>query len=508
MGKAAMCMVAAALSSLVAWAEDVTVLGTDKDFESLAPFAARSIVHWAWSEDQKKNAAQFSRTDLTRDPATGTMTYKVKLAPDFPWRDNNIAVLNLGMKYFPPEADAIRITAKVESGGKMILAFGGPTACYGNSDAMTRPVLIDAASSPDWKTYELSLAEGMLRNFRRANYSKTAPWIYYTRWAQEPTYLLLFQGSAGEMTVKNIEVVATGHGRPFPEFKQEAVKTIADLADFAKAWGAGRTFTMLLAEEGDTLFQRSWDRKEDVKHPPPEMALVDASDGKKSLAGKSMFAEEIKCFGAKVTGVPGANAIQYRIRVETDSVGKMLPDIDCQPVDFLIFESSTGVNFDWEPFAPSEELKKGPGHGYDYNLGRDKIAAMTDLPIAFYHARRFVKRGEWTDLIVPFADFLCIYGSGGMTSKFQRQEMLASDKIIAIAFLAPWPRKWRQETAVLVERASLVQVPGEARDLKSYYQFEDLSKVRMKPSKTGGLSLMLLPGETEIPPFLDEILAR
>ena len=80
---------------------------------------------------------------------------------------------------------------------------------------------------------EFSLHDGLLRNFRRAGFSGNAPWIYYARWAQEPTRFYVFKGSGGEIQIKDLEIIFKGMGQPFPAFSRDDVIAVATLADFS-----------------------------------------------------------------------------------------------------------------------------------------------------------------------------------------------------------------------------------------------------------------------------------
>ena len=56
----------------------------------------------------------------------------------------------------------------------------------------------------------------------------------------------------------------------------------------------------------------------------------------------------------------------------------------------------------------------------------------------FYHARRIVPNGEWATLVIPFEDFVCGYGSGGLRDRHQRQQPLSAGEVVAIALVSPF----------------------------------------------------------------------
>ena len=90
-----------------------------------------------------------------------------------------------------------------------------------------------------------------------------------------------------------------------------------------------------------------------------------------------------------------------------------------------------------------------------------------------------------------------------MRASFQKQLALDPRKLVAAAVLAPWPRKGRAETSIDIRDISLVKIRGET--LKSYFQFPDPAALRSVKSGKGGLSFLLVPGETDLPADLKKL---
>gem|GEM_PF-989193 len=482
---------------------DGRVLGTDLDLEGFVPFPAKPLVSWQWTAEEKKMAGQFSSMELVRNP-DGEMLWTLRVSPEIPFKRPYLETLYLGVKYFPPEADAIRMMVKAVA-GKMIFSMGGPTAYFGNSDVFLRPVFVDASKDgSEWRTVEFSLHDGLLRNFRRSGFSTKAPWIYYARWAQEPTRFYLFKGSGGEMQIKNVEIVTKDIARPFPAFSEGDVVRVATLAEFKSPADGEKAFTALVGDVGKE-FDLSWSQAKPVPHPPAEIQIATSDrDAGNILRAKGLFLEEVGAVGVAISDAQEGEGLLFRIKADTEAMHLMIPAVPCQPVDFLIYES-TGP-FDWKPFLASQELRNGPGKGYDRNLTFEKLKGMPGLSLAIYHARRFLPKGQWCDAAIPFADFLCIYGSGDLAASFQRQLPPDPKKLVAAALLASWPRTGRFETGLALREISLVKFRGELGSRKSYFQFPDAGSLRSVKSPKGGYSILLAPGETDLSPELKQFL--
>ncbi len=440
---------------------------------------------------------------LIRD-AAGNMLWTLKVSPDIPFKRPYLETLDLGIKFFPPDADAIRMKVRAVS-GRIIIGPGGPTAYFGNSDVFLRPVVIDAAKDgPEWRTVEFSLHDGLLRNFRRAGFSGSAPWIYYARWAQEPTRFYVFKGSGGEIQIKDLEIISKGVGQPFPVFSGEDVITVASLADF-RTDDPAREFTALIGGNGEE-FEASWKSPEKIARRPAEIRIESDQEEGKVLHSRGLFLEEMSAVGVTISNSRDGEGLRFRIKADSEAVNLMLPAVPCQPLDFFIYVSTAGTGFNWKQFAQTTANPDSPVKGYDYNLTPKKVSAVNGLSLAIYHARRFVPRGQWSDVVIPFADFLCIQGSGDLADRFHNQLAPDPDKLIAAAFLAPWPRKGRFETSIDVRNIDLVKFRNVGETRRSYYQFPDTSGLRFQKSPNGGCSIQMVPGETDLPADLETLL--
>jgi hypothetical protein len=487
-------------------AGEARVLATDRDFDGLAPFAARPVVAWQWNAEEKARADQFSRVELARD-ASGAMLLSLKVSPEFPFKRGWQEILTLGMRHLPPEADALRLKVRALS-GKVLFGFGGPTAYFGNSDAFLRPVAADAsADGADWRTVEFSLHHGLLRNFRRASYSEQAPDIAYARWAQEPTFLYVFKGSAGEIQVKDLEVVARGLAQPFPAFGPGDTAPVATLADFAATNALARAFSALVGEN-DAEFEPSWARKEPGAHPPPAYALATDPEAGPVLRATGKFLEEMAAIGLLLDKAGEGDALRFRLKVDTEAPNGIVPSVDAQPLDLLLYGAPDPSAFDWRPFLPPAEWLKGPGRGFDRDLAYRKLRGTPGLSLAIFHARRFVPKGRWSEVVVPLDDFLCLYGCGELAARFQKRLGPEPSKLLAAAVLAPWPRKGRFETAISLRDVALVKFAREPASRRSYFQPPAAEARPLVKSPRGRLAAALAPGEAELPPAIRQLLEQ
>ena len=486
------------------YGSDARVLATDRDMDGLTAFPPKPVVSWQWTPEEKRQADQFSRMELSRDSA-GAMMLTLKIAPSIPFKRPYLELLSLGIKYFPPETDVIRMKVRAVS-GRMMIGFGGPTAYFGNSDAFLRPVFVDAArDGTEWKTVEVSLHYGLFRNFRRAGYSVNAPWIYYARWAQEPTFLYVFKGSGGDIQIKDIELVARGQAHPFPVFGEGDATPVATLADLTSSNAVDKSFTVLVGQS-DKEFSGSWNAAKPGTHPPAAIQIMDDREVGRILHARGLFLEEVSAVGVMLATSREGDGVRFRIKTDTDAQNLMLPAVSCQPLDFLLYEAPDPATFDWSPFLASQELRKGATKGYDRNLTYDRLRGLPGLSLAIYHARRFIPKGQWCDPVIPFADFLCIYGCGGMADRLEKQLPPRPGKLIAAAVLAPWFRKGRSEISIDLQEISLVTFKGSQGSWQSYFQFPEPASLKSVKSRKGYYSFLLAPGESELPPELKHLL--
>ena len=122
-----------------------------------------------------------------------------------------------------------------------------------------------------------------------------------------------------------------------------------------------------------------------------------------------------------------------------------------------------------------------------------------DLQTKLNHARRFLVKEEWTDLVIPFADFTCIVGAGEYAPWLTEQRPLTGEEMIAVLFLVAFPRAGRGEAIITVDNIAAVQVPGEPDELRSFWQVPDVSQVHLKKDPRypgrGGMTHMLPKGK-------------
>lgn len=413
----------------------------------------------------------------------------------------------LKIPHFPPEADVVRLRCKVLE-GRFLLSVGGPVIQSGTSDVFTDPIEVTAANCAEWRTIEFSLHHGLLRNFRRARYSKDSPTIYQARWGQEDFSLVGLDRSAGIILIDQIELVAKGEGKPFPQFAPADIRPVRMIADFerdedrAKAaavlhgydGGQGQedTFKQSWLRNPDTPNVARWSKKEPKKlvHEPVSFALAEGGlTGKRSLVARAHFEEEHSFGMIKATGEPAANALKIVVRAKgrNGDLNPESPNYWGMAVDFLALVSPERSPLPWPTLAPSDEMRRGPGPGYDYEIS---LKRAQGLSYGYYHARRLLREGEWTTLIIPFADFACGYGQGELAEAFRRQLPLQPAQIAGIMFTGPI----RFHMELMIDEISYVHVPGTPESLRSYWQIPDVSATRLEKH-----DLLRVPGVRAVP---------
>lgn len=459
----------------------------------------------------------------------------ITVVADFAWRRAGAAgqpdapldavrLLTLCGPFLPPTADAVRLRVRVSS-GRAILAVGGPVSQVGNSDVFCDPQLVDAADGQDWRTVELSLNQRLARNFRRPNFTSDLPVVYYTRWAQEPLglYLVAPPPATGAPTgvvldVEQIELLACGEGQPAPKFAPADVTRVATIADFAGedalaqvvtvAHGAGLSASFAAsyrraAADGPlklpahVLASSPFIREEGLAYPAPRYTRVPGPPGVPAVQAEGVWAEEGQIVTLKTPGKAAANALSFAIKPNFPTPlsaaytaardGQAL-----QAVDLVVFVAPAGGVFPWRDLEAAPELQQalrdsgyqGPGGHYEYLLAPVRPPPLTRVPLAqagafaFYSARCLVPAGQWSTVIVPCADFICVYGQGACQDLQRRQMPLAAADIAAVGFLLPFGSG--HGTLALADVA-YVQVPGTPAKLRSYWQVPDPAAVRLTP---------------------------
>lgn len=483
-------------------AAEPRVLGTLDDFNAapLGPYQRGFIDFWRWSEAQRAELRPKSRLEIVDAPDGQALHVRIDDARIT--AAEAIPLLRLAPHY-PPEADAVRVRIRMKS-GHATFYVGGPTAYYANSDVFSRPRLLRTADPPEVVEVDFSLNHPTWRNFRRSGFSTDAPRNYYTRWAQEPLGLYLAQGSQGEFTIERIELLALGEGRPFPQFRDDEirlVRLIADFEDDARSSDDARPFTLYMAATETEWFEESWKRTKPLRFPPQALTYVDEGrSGKRSLVAAGFVAEEVHCTGVPAEGSADANAVSASIRLHAPGDRSTVVGIGpALPIDFLIFTAPKTRPFPWARFGPSEELRREAGLGFDYQFSYRRLQAVRDVDFAIYQTRRYVAPDQWARLVMPAADFTCIYGHGSERRKLLDHEPLAMDEVIAVAWLNPWCRAGRRAAtdSTTIDDLSFVHVPGTAETLRSFWQVPNVKEL---VTQDGGTSArrtrhIALPGD-------------
>ncbi len=499
------------------------------------------------------------KVELSDRTEMGKSCLRISIPKGFDWtgknregKDMTLETVNLyalSCPYLPPESDAIRMKVKVLS-GRAIIAPGCPVSQMGNSDVLCDPRMVEAGKGDSWQTLEFSLNKRLMRNFRRPNFTKDLPVVYFTRWAQEPIYLNLIAlpeklrpEEETEIYVDQVEVVAKGEGRPFPKFENSAVKELSTIADFAAGSGLEKVFSVAHGYSISKAFEYGYRRnpgaeagkiadyirkssrfieEEGFMYPAPRYGIVEGKDGGKALQAECMWAEEGQIVTFKTGAAPDANAFRFTAKADYPALrGKSIYAFDFEGrkshvVDLVVFVSPKGVDFPWDDIGPSEDLKKafkesgykGPGGKYDYLLATDKSKCIKagDVGSAgafgFYSTRRYLPAGEWSEMTVPFADFICVYGQGSCKEMQARHAPLSPANIAAIGFLAPYGTG---HGSISFDKISFVKVPGKVDELRSFWQVPDVSKVkleRMTRFSRYGNPVIMVAGEGA-PEFLE-----
>ncbi|WP_449071416.1 hypothetical protein [Prosthecobacter sp.] len=453
-------------------------LGVLEDFDSASrgPFQQGFIESPRWSAEQRQSAREWSRMEVVAADGGGALRIQIHDARAF--ADGAKSFLRLA-PYYPPEADAVRIRLKVVS-GQVVLHIGGPTAYYGNSDVFTKPQTVKAANKPEWVEVVCNFNHPTWRNYRRSGFSTEAPRNYYNRWAQEPVGVFLSADAAAEVLIDRIDLVALGEGRPFAVFAPSQVRVLGKIADFEDGKYAD-VFNAYMSAAETEWFEESWRRTKPLRFEPMLLGVADTGIvGKKSLECRGRTAEEVHCTGVHARGAANANAIAISLSADAPAQrNTLLGAGPVVPVDFLVFVAPEGRPFPWQRLGPSAELRAHGGRGFDYQLTHRVIAADKDLHFAMYQARRYLKPGEWAKLVLPTADFTCIYGQGDMRERLLNHEPLRSAEVIAVAWLNPWCRQGRRDEAIVtrVDEMSFVQVPGPAQEHISFWQVPDVRRL-------------------------------
>lgn len=441
------------------------VVSVIQSFDSDRVPGIQPITYWRWSDADKKAAATHSQLELVEGEAGRGRALRVSIPKALPAGLAYFPFWSTGLDYLPPETESLRFRARVLS-GRFELSAGSPTVYFGNSDAQAKPQVLEPGG---WRTVELSLVRDLWRNYRRPIFSQESPVIHYTRWIQEPMRLLLSAESQGELLIDDIELVGRGKGRPFPAFAPGQSRPLGE-ADLAKAF----TFAT-----DDREFELS--HAPDGKPVRPPAVLRPLSGERGVLEARQRGTEEMSFIGLPLRCPDEANAFQLSLKA---SHARRMPEV---VVDLVAIVAPDGA-FPWERTRAENASERGFGHCLSPR-------ATADIPWGFYHARRTVPNGEWTDLIVPFADFVCGYGTGPLKERHQKQQPIVPGEVVALALLSPYGQR-DQETVFTFEKAGAAQLSGDPATWISYPQVPDLSLIqleRIPGGAFGGLSIQRDP---------------
>jgi hypothetical protein len=492
-----------ACGSVEMTAMDIAVIGMVEDFDMAppGPFQKGFLESHRWTEEFRQRARAWSSIEVV--PEGGGKALRVRVSDPRAFTSGAGALFRLA-PYFPPEADALRIRMKVVTGQASIY-IGGPTAYYGNSDVFTEPQTIRAAAKPEWVDVVCNFNHPIWRNYRRSGFSTDAPRNYYNRWAQEPVGVFLSADSTGEILIDHIELVALGEGKPFATFTPAQIQQVQSIVEFEDG-NRDQAFNLYMAAAEAEWFEESWTRSKPLRFEPMQLAVIDAGlDGRKSLECRGRTAEEMHCTGVRTRGVAGANAIAVTLSVDAaEQRNSLVGAGPVVPLDFLVFTAPVEKPFPWQLLAPSAELRARGGPGFDYQFTHRLIASYADVDFAIYQTRRYLKPGEWSKLVLPIADFTCVYGQGSMRERFLQHEPLRSSEVIAIAWLNPWCRVGQRDAPVVthIDAMSFVQVPGTPMEHRSFWQVPDVTQLRHREEETPGLRKRhtWLPGDAVVLP--------
>lgn len=476
------------------------VLGTIIDFagEAIGPYRQGFLESPRWTEELRRQAAPLSRVEVVEGTDAGRKALRVVVHDPLPFSTGPLALLRLA-PYLPPDADVVRIHVTAIA-GRFQVHVGGPTAYYANSDVFTAPQTFVAGAEPRRIAVDFNLHHPLWRNYRRAGWSTDANRNYYQRWAQEPMGVFVSSEGAGEFLLERVEVVSRGQGRKFPEFAADQVRTVRTIADFEDD-RSPPTFNLYMADGEVEWFEQSWKREKPLRFTPAEIRTTfDADRKSRVLVASGPAAEEVHCASVKTAGAAEANAFRLELRHDApDYRNTVVGQGRAEAIDVLVFVAPPDQPFSWDSFGPDPQWRTEGKSGFDYQLSYRAIRARQDADFAVYQTRRYVRPGTWSTLVLPAADFVCVYGSGAYRDRFLQNRPLACDDVMAVAWLNPWCRIGRREATVTVsiDDLAFVNVPGDAESQRSFWQIDDTDQIRWVDETVGTVRRrhMLLPGD-------------
>lgn len=378
--------------------ESIVVL---EDFEENSAGNSPIISHWRWTKEQKESATR--STSVARQPIPGATKngIKVIVGEKLPNEPQWLTIWHTPIDYLPPEARKVRFRAKVVS-GSFTLTCGSATTYFACSDVWTKPRTLLPG---DWQTIELSLVDGLERNFRRAVFSSASPVIHYTRWIQEPLRIMMDSSSQGELWIDDVTLLCSA---PLPVTSQ--TPEILSKANLAQAF----TF----ATDDKEFDLANGEKTQAIRKP----AVLEFSE--EGLCARQRGLEEMSFVGIPLTVPNGANALRFRGRVVHESNRPFVV------VDFLALVAQ-------ENQAPALTQTRG-GKGFDLCLTPKRT---TGLSWGFYHARRRVPNNQEVTWDLPLLDFVCAYGQGNLRPDHQLQLPLKPSEMVALSFTSPFGQR-------------------------------------------------------------------
>jgi hypothetical protein len=473
----------------------VTVLSVLRDYSKQTPSTpVPAIVLWSWPEDVKKQAVTFSQSQIIDHE--GTRSLSINVTEQVPWGvSESLRAMPIGPDLLPPTADAVVIKLRVLE-GKVTLSLGGPTIYFGHSDVQTMPVTLSAEQGTGWREITVSLHDGLIRNFRRAGFGRASPVIYYTRWIQEPMGLYVHRGSVGRVLIESITLISQGRGKAERAFEAGEKKLEQTISDFTEPASLKQVFTAS-HESADfqapaKLSRPNW--------TPPKLSHDMSDDSAKHqgvLRVVHRGAEEVTFAGIKLSNpdlrerntnsIPSQpepnvlDAIAVDLRVTSP-----LP-IEQVSIDWLLYESPVDAPLDFERCQPPVEWRDKPDRAFDFYLTEKLLQGQS---YAMHHARRALPNGQWTRVILPLSDFVCVLSSGTLADKQAKQLSPQRDTATALCF-TPSFRQHRQPTTIEIDRIQWVRrSSSEPASFRTFPQV-DPARVRLVPFGEGVLRQML-----------------
>jgi len=461
--------------SAAAAAPPDNVIMVGNDFEHMAP-ADQVLEHWRFTKEQKD--ANYAVIRRSSDAFSGKAALELTLREDIPYvGDNSIEICPIfeGMSggrgdfFLPPETDAVRVRIKVLEGEfrlfvtaeTIFLSSLGNVHC---SDQTVRP-----AQDGRWQTVDFPLYKTLSRDFYAYSYlaNPKAP-VYFSRWNQHCPKLAFSMGSHGKVLIDRLELISHGMSKPYPVFKKGDVRTVAMIADFEDERAESASFTVYMTERKDAL---DGPVPPDFKGKKNDPAAVltrtnDAQRGNQILEYTKQFLEEKSYVGFRLPQTKDANAFAMKLYLEHLSGDKRT----ILPFDFIFFaapDAATAARFPFAAFASPAGWRRDADFGYTYYLPKELLAHTS---VSFYQVRRGIRHKEWNDVVIPFADLVCVYGTGSMEEDYLAQKPIRPENIFAVLLATPHYPLGYAKTRHRIDDVRLVKVSGTDDQLRSYWQ--------------------------------------